>query len=124
MPFGLLNFVLFCIALFNSNNEKHLLKIIAIGDINYIYYIIYGSTTTAIANLILLANTGPRVKFHFQLPSSLVLWSYQKKITCAMFYECGDLHQQRLEDQTFISLHLQANQLYQSFTTNVRSSNS
>ena len=32
-----------------------------------------GSATTAMANLMSLANIGPRVKSHFQLPSSLVL---------------------------------------------------
>ena len=36
-------------------------------------YIIYRFTTTAIANLILVANIGPRTKFRFQLPSLLVV---------------------------------------------------
>ena len=87
---------------------------------SYIYYIIYGSTTTAIANLISLANIGPRVKFHFQLPLLLVLWCYRKKITYAMCYERGDLRQQRTEDQASTSLHLQADRFCKSFTTHVR----
>ena len=53
----------------NPNNEKYLVKIIGYK----LWYVIYGSSTTAIVNLILLANIGPRVKFHFQLPSLLVL---------------------------------------------------
>ena len=89
-------------------------------DVSYIYYIIDGSTTTAIANLNSLANIGPRVKFHFQLPSLLVLWSYQQKITYAMCYEHRGLHQQRTEDQAFISLPLQTEQFCKSFTTNIR----
>ena len=56
----------------NSNNERYLVKTIR----SKLWYIIYGSTTTAIANLISLANTGPRVKRPFQLPSSLAIWSY------------------------------------------------
>ena len=43
----------------NPNNEKYLLK--TIGYKLYIYYTIYGSTTTAIANLISLTNIGPTV---------------------------------------------------------------
>ena len=92
--------------------------------ISYIYYIIYGSATTAIANLNSLANIRPRVKFHFQLPLLLVFWSYQQKITYAMCYEHRGLCQQRTEDQAFISLHLQADQFCKSFNTNIRSLNS
>ena len=84
----------------NPNNEKYLLKTI---DVSYIYYVIYGSTTTAIANLISLANIGPRVKLYFQLPSSLVLWSYRKKITYAMCYEWGGLRQQRTRSSLYFS---------------------
>ena len=91
-------------------------------DISYIYYIIYSSTTIAIANLITLGKIS-RVKFHFQLPSWLVLWSYRKKITHAMCYERGSLRQQRTEDQAFISLHLQADQFCKSFTTHIHSFN-
>ena len=29
--------------------------------------------------------TGPKIKYHFQLPFLLVHWSYRKKITQAMF---------------------------------------
>ena len=72
----------------NPNNEKYLLKTIEYKL--YIYYIIYGSTTTAIPNLISLATIGPRAKFHFKFSSLLVLWSYEKKITYAMCYDCGD----------------------------------
>ena len=93
-------------------------------DVSYIYYVIYGSTTIAIANLNSLANIGPRVKFHFQLPSLFVLWFYRQKITYAMCYERGGLRQQRTEDQAFISMHLQADQFCKSFTTNVPSLNS
>ena len=84
----------------------------------------YGSTTTALANLILLANTGPRVKFHFQLPSSLALQFYQNKITYAMYYKHRGLHRQRTEDQASISLHLQVDQFCKSFTTHIISLNS
>ena len=66
----------------NPNNEKYLVKTIGYK----LQYIIYGSTTTAIANLISLASIGPRVKLHFQLPLLLVLSSYRKKITFAMYY--------------------------------------
>ena len=52
----------------NPNNEKYLVKTIGYK----LYYVIYGFTTTAIANLIVLANTEVRVKFHFQLPFMLV----------------------------------------------------
>ena len=79
----------------------------------------YGSTTSAIAKLISLTNIGPKVKFHFQLPSSLVLWSYRKKLTYAMYYKHGGLRRQRAADQALISLHLQADQFRKSFTTHV-----
>ena len=92
----------------NPNSEKYLVKTIGYK----LYYIIYGSTTTAIANLISPSNIGPRVKFHFQLPLLLVLWSYRKKITYAMYYKYGGLHWQRTEDQDFISLHLQVDQFH------------
>ena len=85
---------------------------------------IYGSTTTAITNLNSQIDIGPRVKFHFQLASLLVLWSYRKKIAFAMCYERTGLRQQRTEDQAFISLHLQAYQFCKSFTTHVCSLNS
>ena len=55
-----------------------------------------------LANLISLANVGTRVKFHFQLPSTLVLGSCQKKITYAMYRKHGGLRRQRTEDQAFI----------------------
>ena len=107
----------------NPNNEKYLLK--TVGSKLYVYYMIYGSTTTAITNLIpRLANAAPRIKFHFHLPSSLILWSYPKKITYTVSYESRDLRQQRIEDQAFISLHLQADQICKSFTTQARSLNS
>ena len=61
--------MLFEIERLNPNNEKYLVKTIGYKP----QYIIYGFTTTAIANLISLANIGPRVKFYFQLPSSFVL---------------------------------------------------
>ena len=54
--------------------------------------------TTAIAKLISLANIIPRKKSHFQLPSSLFLWSCQKKITHALYYNCGGLHRQKTEN--------------------------
>ena len=104
----------------NPNNEKHLVKTIGYK----LQYTIYGSTTTAIANLISLANIGTRVKFHFQLPSSLVLRSCQEKITYAMYCKHGGLRRQRTEDQAFISLHLQLDQIRKSFNTNVVSLNS
>ena len=44
----------------------------------------YGSTTTAIASLISLANIGPRVKSHFQLPSSLPKENYPCNVHCDM----------------------------------------
>ena len=53
----------------NPNNEKYLVKTIGYK----LWYVIYGSSTTAIAKLTLLANIEPRVKFQFQLPSLLVL---------------------------------------------------
>ena len=69
----------------NPNNEKYLLKTI----ISYIYHIIYGSTTTAIANLNSLANIGPKVKFYFQLPSLLLVGLTNRKLPmqCAMSEE-------------------------------------
>ena len=36
-----------------------------------------------------------------------------------MYYKHGGLRQQRMEDQAFISLHLQADQIRKSFNTNV-----
>ena len=42
----------------DSNNEKDLVKTIACK----LQYVTYDSTTTAIANLISLANIGPRVQ--------------------------------------------------------------
>ena len=90
-------------------------------DISYTYYIIYSCTTTAIAKLILLANIGPREKFHFQLPSLLILWFYRKKIIYVMSYKCGGLRQQRTEDQAFVSLRLQTDQFCKRFTTQTRS---
>ena len=51
----------------NPNNEKYLAKTIGYK----LWYTIYDSTNTTIANLISLANIEPRVKF--QLPLSLVL---------------------------------------------------
>ena len=54
-------------------------------------YEIRGSTTLAIANLIFLANIGPKVKCHFHLPLLLVLRSYQKKKPQAMYYKRGGL---------------------------------
>ena len=104
----------------NPNNEKYLFKTIGYK----LQYTIYGSTTTAIANLISLANIGPTVKFHFQLPSSLVLSSCQKKITYAVYYKNGGLRRQRTEDQAIISLHLQADQIRKSLNTHVVSLNS
>ena len=80
-------------------------------------YVIYGSTATAIANLISMNNTEFTGKSHFQLPSSLILLPYQKKITHVMYYNRGDLRRQKTENQVFISLHLQANQFRKSFTT-------
>ena len=53
----------------NPNNEEYSVKTIRFK----LQYIIYGSTTTAIAKLISLANRETRVKSHFQLRSSLVL---------------------------------------------------
>ena len=52
---------------FNPNNEKYLAKTIGYK----LWYTVYDSTNTTIANLISLANIEPRVKF--QLPLSLVL---------------------------------------------------
>ena len=101
----------------NPNNEKYLLK-----SIEYKLYILY--------NLWFhhhcyrqpdLANKVPRAKFHFQLPLSLVLWSYRKRISHAMCYEHGGLSQQRTEDQAFISLQLQVDQFCKSFATYIRS---
>ena len=74
--------------LLNPNNEKYLVKTIGY----MLQYTIYGSTT-AIANLISVANIGTRVKFHFQLSSSLVLRSCQKKITYAMYCNHVDKEQ-------------------------------
>ena len=99
----------------NPNNEKYLVKTIGYK----LQYTIYGSTTTAIANLISLANIGPRVKFHHQLHSSLVLSSCQKKITNAVYYKSGGLRRQRTEDKAFISLHLKANQIRKGLNTHV-----
>ena len=99
----------------NLNNEKYLVKTIGYK----LQYTIYGSTTTAIANLISLANIGPRVKFHHQLHSSLVLSSYQKKITNAVYNKNGGLRRQRTEDKAFISLHLKANQIRKGLNTHV-----
>ena len=64
------------------------------------------------------------VKFHFQLPSSLILWSCQKKINYAMYCKHGGLRRQRTEDQAFVSLHLQADPIRKSFNTNEVSLNS
>ena len=58
------------------------------------------------------------------MPSSLVLWSCQKKISYAMYCKHGGLRRQRTEDQAFISLHLQLDQIRKSFNTNVVSLNS
>ena len=103
----------------NTYNEKYLVKTIGYK----LLYKIYGSTITAIANLILLVNIGPRVKLHLQLLSSLVLWSYRKKITYATYYKRGSLRQQRTENQAFILLHLQADQFRKSFTPHAVSLN-
>ena len=71
----------------NPNNEKYFVK-----NIEYmLQYVIYDPTTTAIAKLISLDDTGSRIKSHFQLPSSLILWSYRQKIIHAMYYNCGHL---------------------------------
>ena len=51
----------------NANNEKYLAKTIGYK----LWYTIYESTNTTIANLISLANIEPRVKFQF--PLSLVV---------------------------------------------------
>ena len=75
--------------LINPNNEKYLVKTIGY----MLQYTIYGSTTTAIASVISVTNIGARVKFHFQLPSSLFLRSCQKKITYAMYCEHVDKEQ-------------------------------
>ena len=103
----------------NTYNEKDLVKTIGYK----LLHKIYGSTITAIANLILLVNIGPRVKLHLQLLSSLVLWSYRKKITYATYYKRGSLRQQRTENQAFILLHLQADQFRKSFTPHAVSLN-
>ena len=98
----------------NPNNEKYLVKTIGYK----LWYVIYGSSTTAIAKLTLLANIEPRVKFQFQLPSLLVLWSYRKKITYAMYYTIStEVYVDKKEDQAFISLHLQVDQFRKSFNT-------
>ena len=97
----------------NPNNEKYVDKTIRYK----LQYVIYGFTTTVIANLISLANVEPREKSHFQLPP-LFLWSYPMKITHAMYYKCRDLHQQRTENQICTSLHLQWDQFCKSLNSN------
>ena len=99
----------------NPNNEKCLVKTIRYK----LYYVLYGTTTTAIANL---TNIGPRVKSHFQLLLFLVFWSCTKKIL-HLFYNRGGLRRQRTEHQTYIPLHLQVDQFCKSFTTHVVSLN-
>ena len=61
--------IFFKTEMLNPNNEKYSVKTIGYK----LQSIIYGSITTVTANLISLAIIGPRVKFHFQLPSLLVL---------------------------------------------------
>ena len=97
----------------NPNNEKYLAKTIGYK----LWYTVYDSTNTTIANLISLANIEPRVKF--QLLLSLVLWSCQKKITYAMYHKHGGLHRQRIEDEALISVHLRADQFPKSFKIHV-----
>ena len=71
----------------NRINKKYLVKTIG----SKLQYVNYGPVTNAIANLISLANIWPRVKSHFYLPSSFVLWSYRKKIMHAMCCKYGSL---------------------------------
>ena len=75
----------------NPNNNKYFLKTIGY---NKLKYAIDSSTTIATANLISLDNIGPRVKSHFQLPSSLILWSCRKNISLVKYYNHGGLRQQ------------------------------
>ena len=51
------------------------------------------------------------------MPSPLVLWSCQKKITYAVYYKNGSLRRQKTENQAFISLHLQVDQIRKSLNT-------
>ena len=77
-----------------------------------------GFTTTAIATLISLDNIGLSVKSHFQLPPSLSIWSYRKKlpIQCAI---TAEVYFDKTENQVCISLLLKAGQFCKSFTTHL-----
>ena len=54
-------------------------------------YVIYDFTNTSMAALISLDNIKPRGKSHFQLPLLLILWSCQKKVFHAMYYNYKNL---------------------------------
>ena len=60
----------------NPNNQKYLDKIIEYK----LQYVIYGFTTTVLANLISLAILGLRVKSHFQLRQLLVSGLTERKL--------------------------------------------
>ena len=98
----------------NQNNEKNFIKTIGYK----LQYVIDGFTPTAIAELISLDNIGPSVKFHFQLPSLLSIWSYRNKlpIQCNITVE---VYFNKTENQVCISLLLGAGQFRKSFTTHL-----
>ena len=77
-----------------------------------------GFTTTAIAKLISLDNIGPSVKSHFQLPLSLSIWSFQKKlpIQCTI---PAEFYFHKTENQVCTLLVLELGQFHKSFTTHL-----
>ena len=99
----------------NQNNEqKYFVKTIGYK----LQCVIHGFTTTAIIKLISLNNIGPSVKSHFQLPSSLSIWSYRKElpIQCTI---TAEVYFDKTENQVCISLLLEAGQFHKSFTTHL-----
>ena len=87
----------------NQNNKKYFVKTIGYK----LHYVINGFTTTAIVKLISLDNIGPSVKSHFQLPSSLSIWSYRKKLPI-QYTITAEVYFDKIENQVCISLLLEA----------------